>query len=158
MIWALVSRSPANASKYNIATSFGCEGHHRAGAYDFLQNITHTHTYTHTHTHCSIPYSSTCKPASTAISYVTSRTTRSMPNCTSVNQSHINTRSVSTYNAPIVCYEPHLSMPNFATHQLISSAPTTTMQNTMQPPTTRATSMRSPSNWARGCCRTHALI
>ena len=77
------------------------------------------------------PYSSTCTPASEAIAHVTSRT---MLNSTPANQSRNTTRLVSIYNTPIVCYA--------STHRPVSSAPTTTMQ----PPTTRATPMRSPAN------------
>ena len=80
------------------------------------------------------PYLSTCTPASEAIACVTSRT---MLNSTPANQSRNTTRLVSIYNTPIVCYA--------STHRPVSSAPTTTMQP-MQPPTTRATPMRSPAN------------
>ena len=87
-----------------VYTSFNaCKGHHRAGAYD----CTISHTHKHTHTHCSIPYSSTCTPASAAISYVTSRTTRSMPNSTPVNH-----YKISVYiQCPNCLLEPHLPCP-----------------------------------------------
>ena len=48
------------------------------------------------------PYSSTCTPASEAITCLTSRT---MLNSTPANQSRNTTRLVSTYNTPIVCYD-----------------------------------------------------